>query len=510
MLHRIKDSDVLDTLLDPELVTLEERSITLPLAGETELTIIRASGGIAYAMDSLEHAVRNIEEFMGIPLPTRHVIVWFDNELEERGINYATYISVATKELNESKESAIALLAHEAGHYYWGGLPRWKSEGAAHILAGVATNMLRGRLISTNCGQTQSIAEFERTFSYSTEVHDCHYSLGERLFRDLHRRLDDTSFRLAFRRLYLHDLSGDPVECGESDNRAICLVHEAFAVYASEKTAPAVERVLERWYHVPEPRDLSWIEETPIRPDITAIGGRIEEAYLSISPGGLPVSVVPVGPNRNPEVRLNLDYSFTEGNERKYLPIDIEVYREDGSELTRVETELSVLPLPADVTRHSHAINIYFWRDTGRFWVQIYWGDQKIAEATFEAVPEPDTVIIRGMVTDPDGQPLENVGFWFKQGEDRFWVETKPDGNFEVELPSGPFVAEFLVLQGKQWYFVGWYDGEGGMTTDPDQASKVLVEDADIEGLDIMLPANTEILLCPSGGYRSRQTGRCP
>ena len=378
-LHPVEDSDLLIMLLDAELVTLEERSITLPLAGEIELTIIRTSAAIDYAMDSLEHSVRNIEEFMGAPLPIRQVIVRFDNELRERGVNYATFVSVGIDELSKGRESAIALLAHEAGHYYWRGLPHvplWNTEGAAHLLAAVATNRLQRRLISTNCGQTQSIAEFERLTSNSRTVHDCHYSLGERLFRDLHRRTDDATFRLALRRLYLHTtLVEAPDECEESGNATICLVKETFTTYASKEKAAAVEKAIARWYDVPEPRDPSWIGSIPVEAEIPAIDGRIEEAYLSLTRGGLPVSVVAVGPNRNPEVYLNLDYSYGEVDELKHLPIDLEVYRQDGSRINRANTDLSVLPLPAGVTRHSHAIQVTFWGELSRFWVLKYTGE---------------------------------------------------------------------------------------------------------------------------------------
>ena len=512
-LHPVEDSDLLTILLDAELITLEERSITLPLAGEIELTIIRTGAPIDYAMNSLEHAVRNIEEFMGAPLPIRQVIVRFDDKLRERGVNYATYVSVGIEELSKSKESAIALLAHEAGHYYWLGFPHvpvWTREGAAHLLAAVANNALQRHLISTNCGHAQGIAQFERLTLGSWQVHDCHYALGERLFRDLHRRIDDTAFRLAFRRLYLHTLSEVPDECGESDDATICIVKEAFTTYAPEEKAADVEKVIARWYDAPAPLDPSWIENIPVEAEIPAIDGRIEEAYLSLSPGGPPVSVVAVGPNRNPEVYLNLDYSYGAVKERKYLPIDVEVYRLDGSDITRVETDLSVLPLPADVTRHSHAIPIPFWGELGRFWVQVYWGEHKIAEATFESVPEPDPHSIRGVVTDTEGQALEGIAIWMKDEEGNYWVESGPDGTFEAEVPPGSFILEVQVLKGRQWYFVGWYDGSGGITTVPGQAFEVVVEGADVEGVNIVLPTDADSLLCPNGLHRSVQTGRCP
>lgn len=69
--------DLVDKLLDPAQVTLEERTINLPLAGETELSIIRTLPGRDASMDSLEHAVRRIEHFMGLPFPQRQVIYHF-------------------------------------------------------------------------------------------------------------------------------------------------------------------------------------------------------------------------------------------------------------------------------------------------------------------------------------------------------------------------------------------------------------------------------------------------
>ena len=61
---------LIDVLLDDSNVFLELRSITLPLAGEVVLSIIRTGPGEAKSMDLLEHSVRGVEEFMGLPLPT--------------------------------------------------------------------------------------------------------------------------------------------------------------------------------------------------------------------------------------------------------------------------------------------------------------------------------------------------------------------------------------------------------------------------------------------------------
>ena len=123
-LHFVLHPDELDKLLDPEQVTLEERTITLPLAGETDITIIRTRPGTDYTMDLLEHAVRSIEEFMGLPFPRRQVIYTFQEALGG-GKNLGTHVSIGGDEQNLSGESILAIVAHEASHYYWTGHPPW-------------------------------------------------------------------------------------------------------------------------------------------------------------------------------------------------------------------------------------------------------------------------------------------------------------------------------------------------------------------------------------------------
>ena len=62
---------LVDVLLDPSRVSVERRTISLPLSGEVVLCIIRTAQGNAESMDLLEESVRGIEEYMGLPLPTR-------------------------------------------------------------------------------------------------------------------------------------------------------------------------------------------------------------------------------------------------------------------------------------------------------------------------------------------------------------------------------------------------------------------------------------------------------
>ena len=449
-------------------------------------------------MDLLEHAVRSIEEFMGLPFPRRQVIYSFQKALGG-GKNLGTHVSIGGDEQVLSRERILSVVAHEASHYYWSGPPAWMIEGAAELLASMAKNTLHGPLDNAPCALARNIAEFEdldRAPSTSGDALYCPYSLGERLFHDLYRSMDDTTFRLAFRRLYLHtvfDVPGD--HCNAT--LTVCQVKEAFTAYVHGETVATVVKVIDRWYHGTGPYDLSWIDDTPVNAGIAALDGRIEGAYLSLSRGGPPISVVAVGPNRSPAIYLSLDYSYRNSGGLEPLPIEIAHYFEDGFDFLRRRTEL---PVPADVTRRTHHILMPHEKALGRYWVQVYWGDQKIAEATFETVPASDTSSIRGMVTVPDGRPPGRIGLWvIERGEESFWVEGAPDGAFNAAVPSGSFILAVYVLVGSEWRFVGWYDGSGGITTDPSQAFEVIVDGASVDGIAIRLPTDADALLLKPG-----------
>ena len=479
--------DRVDKLLDPAQVTLEERTITLPLAGETDISIVRTGPGTDHAIESLVHAVRSIEEFMGLPFPRRQVLYIFTvyENPPFGGKHYGNHVKIFVDDKSIGKESTLSIVAHEASHYYWRYGRDWTNEGAATFFESIANNTTSGPLSRDPCPLARSITELEdleRELSNPEEVRFCHYRLGERLFRDLYRNMDETTFRLGFRRLFLHTLHPVSDECND-DRLTDCHVKEAFTAYAPAEKASIIEKVIDRWYDGSEPYDLSEINETAVDPDIAAIDGRIEEAYLSTSRGGTSVSVVVVGPNRNPALYLNLDYSYQNSSDLTSLPIEIALYFEDGFELRRTMSELV---LSAEALRQTHHVQVPYARVPGRYWVLVHSEGQKIAQATFEAIPEPDPRSIRGMVTYTGDQPLKGIALQLRQGAERFWVDTGMDGTFDAEVPSGTFIAEVIALFGSQWHFVGWYDGTG-ITTNPAQASNIIVDDADVEGIEIIV-----------------------
>ena len=108
---------------------------------------------------------------------------------------------------------------------------------------------------------------------------------------------------------------------------------------------------------------------------------------------------------------------------------------------------------------------------------------------TFES-----SVTIEGLVTGPDGQPLEGIGLWAWQGErdNSGFGRTGPGGAFVIGVPNGSFTLDVYVGPGCS--FVGWYDGAGGITTDRSRAFRVIVEGASADGIEIRLPAQPDEL----------------
>ena len=484
--------DRVDKLLDPAQVTLEERTITLPLAGETDISIVRTGPGTDHAIESLVHAVRSIEEFMGLPFPRRQVLYIFTvyENPPFGGKHYGNHVKIFVDDKSLGKESTLSIVAHEASHYYWRYGRDWTNEGAATFFESIANNTTSGPLSRDPCPLARSITELEdlqRELSNPEEVRFCHYRLGERLFRDLYRNMDETTFRLGFRRLFLHTLHPVSDECND-DRLTDCHVKEAFTAYAPAEKASIIEKVIDRWYDGSEPYDLSSITGTPVESDIDAIDGRIDGAYVSFSSGGSPVSVVTLGPNRNPNFYLNLDYSYRNSSGLESLPIEIVQYFEDGFDFQRMNADL---PVPVNNTQRTHNVWIQRGDFPGRYWVNVYLAEQKIAETTYEILPAPDLYSIRGVVTGPDGRPAaREIALWVNPGEEGFWVRTAEDGTFDVEVSSGLFIMEVKVLVGSPSQSLGWYNGSGGITTDRSKAFDVVVDGADVEGIEIKLSSD--------------------
>lgn len=382
-------------------------------------------------------------------------------------------------------------------------------------MAAVSDNTLEGALISEPCAYTQTIADLEDLLNGPNPPNWCfwcNYSMGERIFRDLYRNMDETAFRKAFRRLYLHTQFNNPNYGCDDNKKGICHVKEAFNTYVSKKAADSIETEIDRWYYGTEPFDLSYIHSTAVEVDIDTIDDRIEGAYLSFSRDGLPISDIAIEPGRTSIIYMNLDYSYRPSSILHDLPIEVTLSYEGGFEFVRKRAEI---PISILGTRRIHQVGLNYEAALGRYWVHVYLGDQKIAEATFETVPPGDPYSIRGIVTGPDDQPLENIALEAIRGDERFWARVQVDGTFEVIASSGIFQLQVEVpIQrpdgGTQFVIAGWYDGKGGVTYNTAESAEIVIYDDGVDGIDIMIPADSyaKIWGYISGPDRQKPDGR--
>ena len=243
---------LLDALLDPEQVLIENRVISLPLAGETLLTIIRTRPGSDRSMNLLEAAVRNAEEFMGVPFSTNYVAMQISYAVSPHsaGTHFVSYFAMKPEydaiESNRRTNYAPTVIAHEVGHYYWTGDLRWINEGGADLLSIMSEHRREGSAVAPNrkpCAQFENIRELEATdLESGDDGHRCYYRLGQRFFLDMYVSLGEEAFRRGFRNYHLSDAAG------------IIGIKAAFKNSATTKQARMVDEVIARWYDGTAPR----------------------------------------------------------------------------------------------------------------------------------------------------------------------------------------------------------------------------------------------------------------
>ena len=405
----LKNPGLVNTLLDFSRITLEQRTIDLPLAGQVTLAIVRTRPGAGRSMDLLEHSVRATEDFIGEPFPKQYVALLFEDAVPSSytGTNFGTHLVILPKhDVNDdSHESTAAghIIAHEVAHYYWSGADNWLDEGAAEFNAAYSERIRVGRpLIPDNypCAATASIVELEsRNYLRDSSGFRCNYAHGERLFLDLYRSLGDALFRQGYRRLYL----ATGIDGGDS-SRSKASIYEVRAAFksnttdtttntnttngaAAEASNAAVDRVIARWYDGAESYDTGSLDNSPVIAQLPSVNGWIDRAYVALTEQGRPVTGFSTS-EAGDWVWLTLDYSYDFSGSLQQLDFEVVEYFEDGFPYRRdtftVEAEssyiggtqwLSVGPGPEQD-----------WAP-GRHWVYVYHEGRKVAEVEFEVTP---------------------------------------------------------------------------------------------------------------------------
>ena len=391
------NAQLIDILLDPDRTSQERRTVTLPLSGEVVLSIVRTGPGSARSMDLLEHSVREVEAYMDLPLPTRYVGMLFERAVwsDFAGANFGTHVAVLPEyDVDDgSHEAKVAgsIIAHEVAHYYWNGNSTWVDEGASDVMASVAERARKGqpiRVTNPPCAYARAIAGLERLGVSSEEGADsaygCNYSLGERLFVDLHRRLGEEAFRQGLRGLYLISLAkgGDGTQGGTGVG-----IDEVRAAFGGDEGGgdSTVETVAARWYEGTEPFDTSAMRAGRSNPLLVTVNGRIHLAYLAAAHEGPPVSAISAD-DVGDGLWLLLRWTYTVGSSTE-VPLEIVHYYEDGFEFRRRSVSFT-----ADA-RHNDGL--WSWwvpvgRSTavrwapGQYRIHVYNEGRKLVELQYE------------------------------------------------------------------------------------------------------------------------------
>ena len=382
---------LIDVLLHPAKVTVERRTITLPLASDVVLSIIRTAAGAARSMHLLEHAVRGVEQLMGLPLPTNYVGLLYENAVSGSvaGTNFGTHVAILPEydvdDGSREAEFAGSHIAHEVAHYYWSGNADWVDEGSADLMASIVEGARTGRPVGvTNrpCAHAATIAELENLGVSKGDVEfECNYSLGERLFVDLYRTLGDDRFLRGFRALYLASAMEDD---DDDPGTSIGIEHlrQAF------RTDDGAERaVIARWYDGTEPYDRSKFDYSPVDPSLPSINGRIDEAYIATQRDGPAVSIFSAR-DVNDWVLLTLKHSYSVSGDPREVHLEIVEYFEDGFEFRRRTASLTAEPqYVGGVLRFSVGSPPSRKWAPGRYFVYVYEGGLKVAEVEYEVIP---------------------------------------------------------------------------------------------------------------------------
>ena len=383
---------LIDVLLDPFKVLLERRDITLPLAGDVVLVIIRTKPGAERSMELLEDSVRGAEGYMGLPLPSNFVGLLFEDAVDSKaGTNFGTHIAMLpgydVDDGSYQAESAPHGIAHEVSHYYWSGNRNWVDEGAADLMASIIDSARTGRLVgvtNTPCAHAANIAHLENLATPAYEVgFRCSYSLGERLFVDLRRTLGDGRFRQGFRDLYEASEIEDNIDNRRGTSMSVEHVREAFRTDDGAESA-----VIGRWYDGSEPYDLSGLDTGPVDPSLPSINGRIDAAYVTMGTDGREM------PRFSAQgvtdwVYLTLESSYSVSGGTHEVALEIVEYYEDGFVFGRRSSKLTA---ESGYTGGTNWLSVgpspsRKWAP-GRYWVYVYAkGGRKVADVEFEVTP---------------------------------------------------------------------------------------------------------------------------
>ena len=393
----LADASLVDTLLDPAAVSVEERAVTVPLAGEMTLAIVRTGPGAARSMDLLEEAVIGVEALVGEPFPARYVPLLFTDAVPASlgGSHNGSHLAVLPDfDVDDGSYEALQagrVIAHEVAHYYWRWSQPWLDEGAAEFTAAFLEHQRSGsplEPVNYPCGPSETIGSLEGRSIYATDLaYVCNYAVGERFFLDLYNRLGAEAFWPGYRSLYR-----DTVQAGREAAvlPGIDNVRRAFGGPAGEGSAArgqVVEDVIGRWGEGLAAGELNGPDGRPVVAELPEVFGWVNRAYVSLEEEGRPVKAFAAG-DAGDWAWLTLEYSHDYAGPPTELTFEVVEYYEDGFPYRR-----DTLTIEAH-RRYSGGVQ---WLSigpgpgqnwaTGRHWVYVNHEGRKVAQVEFEVNP---------------------------------------------------------------------------------------------------------------------------
>ena len=248
--------DLLSTILETGGTQLEERLITLPLAGDVVLSVVWPAGlerdrsvrlgvSVSRTMDVFEKAVRANEQFMGLPFPQKHAIILIhDFPFGPPGSGGRE----AFVTIDPSVSASAGIITHEVAHAYWWGGPRWVGEGGAEFIVAWASGRVPD-FVSSSCRHFNTMYDFVRALRRDFAYDACSYTLGRAMFVDLYNNLEEEAFRRGFMDLYLRTLGFVPSEGCIGIDKGVCQLKAAFVDNAAPEDAAVAEKIINRRYY---------------------------------------------------------------------------------------------------------------------------------------------------------------------------------------------------------------------------------------------------------------------
>ena len=258
--------------MDADRVYVQERTITLPLAGETTLLVFRATPKTFRTIDMIDERVRQYEDFMNVAFPFKTLPSFVSyNNIASGNFDRVGYLTFEP----EYQEDEY-LIAHELAHSYWhsiiwrktadvngvGLIPfNWIIEGAATFMNELALDRLDTALTlpsDTGCSLFETIGEIDQKVFFDPGdlipenllyKSGCNYTMGYGIFSALYHRLGDEEFRRGFGSLSLKIRNLEHEDQCVGVESGICYVQKAFVEEASPGFAEAAGEIIDQWYY---------------------------------------------------------------------------------------------------------------------------------------------------------------------------------------------------------------------------------------------------------------------